>query len=42
MSIDKPLDMNILFSEKFIFRKKGSGTRLLVEQRLLDKGIQFR
>ena len=41
MSIDKPLDMNILFSEKFIFRKKGSGTRLLVEQRLLDKGISL-
>lgn len=33
------LDLNKLFSEKHIFRKKGSGTRLLVESALSEKGI---
>ncbi|MGN9163975.1 selenium metabolism-associated LysR family transcriptional regulator [Tissierellaceae bacterium HCP3S3_D8] len=41
MLTDKPLDIDILFSEKLIFRKKGSGTRLLIEQRLSDKGISL-
>lgn len=35
------VDMDILFSEKFILRKEGSGTRLLVEQCLSDKGISI-
>lgn len=35
------VDMDILFSEKFIFRKEGSGTRLLVAQCLSDKGISL-
>lgn len=33
------LDIDILFSEKFIFRKTGSGTRRLIEESLSDKGI---
>ena len=33
------LDISALFSEKFIFRKVGSGTRKLIEQTLSDKGI---
>lgn len=40
-SIDELVDMDILFSEKFIFRKEGSGTRLLIEQCLSDKGISL-
>ena len=35
------LDINFLFSEKFIFRKLGSGTRRLIEQSLSDKGISL-
>jgi DNA-binding transcriptional LysR family regulator len=35
------MDMNNLFSEKFIFRKSGSGTRRLVEQSLCDQGISL-
>lgn len=35
------LDIDILFSEKFIFRKKGSGTRKLIEQSLSAKGIDL-
>lgn len=35
------LDINTLLSEKFIFRKTGSGTRRLIEQRLSDKGIDI-
>ena len=35
------LDIKTLFSEKFIFRKPGSGTRRLIEQRLSDKGISL-
>ena len=35
------LDINILLSEKFIFRKTGSGTRRLIEQRLSEKGIDI-
>lgn len=38
-SADEYLDINILFSEKFIFRKRGSGTRRLIEQSLANKGI---
>lgn len=41
MPADKSVDMDILFSEKFIFRKKNSGTRLLIEQTLSDKGISL-
>ncbi len=33
------LNMNTLLSEKFIFRKEGSGTRKFIEQSLFDKGI---
>lgn len=35
------LDIDILFSEKFIFRKTGSGTRRLIEESLSDKGINL-
>ncbi len=35
------LDIDILFSEKFIFRKTGSGTRRLIEESLSDKGISL-
>lgn len=35
------LDVDILFSEKFIFRKRGSGTRRLIEEKLSDKGINL-
>ena len=35
------LDINNLYSEKFIFRKSGSGTRKLIEQKLLEKGIEL-
>lgn len=37
----EPIDIDILFSEKFIFRKEGSGTRLLIEHSLSDKGINL-
>ncbi len=40
-SIDEEMDMDILFSEKFIFRKEGSGTRRLIEKSLSDKGISL-
>lgn len=35
------LDIKTLFSEKFIFRKPGSGTRRLIEERLSEKGIDL-
>ena len=35
------LDINNLYSEKFIFRKSGSGTRKLIEQKLLEIGIEL-
>jgi DNA-binding transcriptional LysR family regulator len=35
------LDIKTLFSEKFIFRKPGSGTRRLIEERLSEKGINL-
>ncbi len=35
------LDIKSLFSEKFIFRKPGSGTRRLIEQKLSEKGIRL-
>ncbi|NLK64348.1 MAG: LysR family transcriptional regulator [Tissierellia bacterium] len=35
------LDIKTLYSEKLIFRKPGSGTRRLVEQRLSEKGIEL-
>lgn len=35
------LDIDFLFSQKFIFRKKGSGTRKLIEQNLLENGISL-
>ena len=38
---DECLDIDFLFSEKFIFRKLGSGTRRLIEQSLSDKGINL-
>ena len=40
-SADEYLDINILFLEKFIFRKRGSGTRRLIEQSLANKGISL-
>lgn len=42
MRPQQSLHMDTLFSEKFIFRRKGSGTRHLIEQRLLDKGINIK
>ena len=33
--------MDFLFSERFIFRKEGSGTRLFIKQRLLEKDINI-
>ncbi|MBC8589860.1 selenium metabolism-associated LysR family transcriptional regulator [Wansuia hejianensis] len=41
MSTDQPLDIDVLFSEKFIFRKEGSGTRLFIEQCLCNKDISL-
>lgn len=41
MGPSQSVDMDILFSEKFIFRKKNSGTRLLIEQSLSNKGISL-
>lgn len=38
---EKTIDLDSLLSLKFIFRKKGSGTRLLVEQALDGKGISI-
>lgn len=38
---DEYVDIDILFAEKFIFRKRGSGTRRLVEQSLSNKGISL-
>ncbi len=35
------LDIDFLYSEKFILRKKGSGTRKLIEQKLSAKGISL-
>ena len=40
-NVDKEMDMDILFSEKFFFRKEGSGTRRLIEKALSDKGISL-
>lgn len=39
--IEESIDIDAVFAEKFIFRKEGSGTRLLVEQSLADKGISL-
>lgn len=41
INMDKSVDMDYLFSEKFIFRKEGSGTRLLIEESLSAKGISM-
>lgn len=35
------IDIKNLYSEKFIFRKSGSGTRKLIEQRLSEKAIKL-
>lgn len=35
------VDIDMLYSEKLIFRKKGSGTRKLIEQSLSSKGISI-
>lgn len=35
------LDLDFLFSQRFIFRKKGSGTRRLIEQSLSARGIDM-
>ena len=37
----KSVDMDFLFSEKYIFRKEGSGTRLLAEKALAENGISL-
>lgn len=41
MSTDEPLDIDALLSENFIFRKEGSGTRLLIERSLSNQGISL-
>lgn len=38
---DKAIDMDDLFSEEFIIRKEGSGTRRLLEQSLSEKGVSL-
>ncbi|HHZ00326.1 MAG TPA: selenium metabolism-associated LysR family transcriptional regulator [Sedimentibacter sp.] len=38
---DELPDIKTLFSEKFIFRKPGSGTRRLIEERLGEKGVDL-
>ncbi len=38
---EKSLDIEFLFSERFIFRKKGSGTRHFIKQRLSEKNINI-
>jgi len=38
---DELLDIEVLFSKKFIFRREGSGTRLLIEKCLSNKGIHL-
>ncbi|MPN63063.1 HTH-type transcriptional activator CmpR [bioreactor metagenome] len=35
------MDIDFLYSEKLILRKKGSGTRKLIEQKLSAKGISL-
>ena len=40
-SKDGLLDLDALFSENFIFRKEGSGTRLLIEKCLSDRDISL-
>ena len=39
--VDNNLDLDILFSQKFLFRKEGSGTRLFVEKCLEDNNISL-
>nr|WP_300005451.1 selenium metabolism-associated LysR family transcriptional regulator [Tissierella sp.] len=39
--LDERIDIDVLFSEKFIFRKEGSGTRRLVEQSLARENISL-
>ncbi len=41
MSIVAPVDLDLLFGEKFIFRNEGSGTRLLVEKGLSAQGVSL-
>lgn len=41
LSEDDYMDMNALFSEKIILRKKGSGTRRLIEHKLSAVGIDL-
>lgn len=38
---EQTLDIDFLLSQKFIFRKEGSGTRLLIEQSLSNQGISL-
>lgn len=38
---DEPLDIEILFSENFIFREKGSGTRSFIEKALLENNVSL-
>ncbi len=38
---DEAPGLDFLFSERFIFRKEGSGTRLFIKQRLLEKDINI-
>lgn len=39
--VSETVEMDFLLSSKFIFRKKGSGTRLIVEKGLSDLGIHL-
>lgn len=41
-SIDNSIDLKSLLSEKFLFRNKGSGTRLLIEESLKNQGVNLK
>lgn len=41
LSSDDFLDIDVLFSEKFLFRKEGSGTRLFIEKCLCENNISM-
>lgn len=41
ISMDESVSLDFLFTENFIFRKEGSGTRLLIQQSLADHGISL-
>lgn len=41
MPMGETVELDFIFSEKYIFRKSGSGTRRLVEESFLGKGISL-